>query len=167
MTRRQEPWWWTSYFCVSSGVFQENSAVFLQYSWIQCMEGEPAKPQILENKILQRFVTNPCVVVKRTSKQHIMHMAIVIVIVSILFCCNLYHLFFSFVAIAHLGLGTSTSQEAKEYFSDMQRHRIPFKYSGPQDDEAITLVRCYPSVWIIPWPIYIWSGLFKHPVGHN
>ncbi|XP_035768053.1 DNA topoisomerase 2-alpha [Neolamprologus brichardi] len=46
---------------------------------------------------------------------------------------------FQFVAIAHLGLGTSTSQEAKEYFSDMQRHRIPFKYSGPEDDEAITL----------------------------
>uniref|UniRef100_A0A3Q3VN89 DNA topoisomerase 2 n=1 Tax=Mola mola TaxID=94237 RepID=A0A3Q3VN89_MOLML len=39
------------------------------------------------------------------------------------------------------GLGTSTSQEAKEYFSDMQRHRIPFKYCGPEDDEAITLVR--------------------------
>uniref|UniRef100_H3D5N4 DNA topoisomerase 2 n=1 Tax=Tetraodon nigroviridis TaxID=99883 RepID=H3D5N4_TETNG len=37
------------------------------------------------------------------------------------------------------GLGTSTSQEAKEYFSDMQRHRIPFKYAGPEDDEAITL----------------------------
>ncbi|KAJ0015827.1 hypothetical protein NQD34_014117 [Periophthalmus magnuspinnatus] len=37
------------------------------------------------------------------------------------------------------GLGTSTSQEAKEYFSDMQRHRIPFKYSGPEDDDAITL----------------------------
>uniref|UniRef100_A0A3B3YVQ5 DNA topoisomerase 2 n=1 Tax=Poecilia mexicana TaxID=48701 RepID=A0A3B3YVQ5_9TELE len=37
------------------------------------------------------------------------------------------------------GLGTSTSQEAKEYFLDMQRHRIPFKYSGPADDEAITL----------------------------
>ncbi|XP_062330341.1 DNA topoisomerase 2-alpha isoform X2 [Osmerus eperlanus] len=37
------------------------------------------------------------------------------------------------------GLGTSTSKEAKEYFSDMQRHRIPFKYAGPQDDEAITL----------------------------
>lgn len=37
------------------------------------------------------------------------------------------------------GLGTSTAQEAKEYFSDMQRHRIPFKYSGPEDDEAITL----------------------------
>ncbi|XP_077359532.1 DNA topoisomerase 2-alpha isoform X2 [Festucalex cinctus] len=37
------------------------------------------------------------------------------------------------------GLGTSTSHEAKEYFSDMERHRIPFKYAGPQDDEAITL----------------------------
>ncbi|XP_076008405.1 DNA topoisomerase 2-alpha [Genypterus blacodes] len=37
------------------------------------------------------------------------------------------------------GLGTSTSQEAKEYFCDMHRHRIPFKYSGPEDDEAITL----------------------------
>ncbi|TRY95796.1 hypothetical protein DNTS_008329 [Danionella cerebrum] len=38
-----------------------------------------------------------------------------------------------------LSLGTSTSKEAKEYFSDMRRHRIPFKYSGPADDEAITL----------------------------
>lgn len=40
-----------------------------------------------------------------------------------------------------VGLGTSTAKEAKEYFCDMARHRIPFKYSGPQDDEAITLVR--------------------------
>ncbi|KAG8446726.1 hypothetical protein GDO86_014258 [Hymenochirus boettgeri] len=37
------------------------------------------------------------------------------------------------------GLGTSTSKEAKEYFADMQRHRIPFKYDGPTDDAAITL----------------------------
>ncbi|KAE8574832.1 hypothetical protein XENTR_v10003597 [Xenopus tropicalis] len=37
------------------------------------------------------------------------------------------------------GLGTSTSKEAKEYFSDMERHRIPFKYEGPIDDAAITL----------------------------
>ncbi|KAF7239114.1 DNA topoisomerase 2-alpha, partial [Varanus komodoensis] len=37
------------------------------------------------------------------------------------------------------GLGTSTSKEAKEYFAEMARHRIPFKYSGPQDDAAITL----------------------------
>jgi len=51
-----------------------------------------------------------------------------------------------FVVFTYPGLGTSTSQEAKEYFSDMQKHRIPFKYSGPADDEAITLVRCCPSV---------------------
>ncbi|XP_062894044.1 DNA topoisomerase 2-alpha [Mobula hypostoma] len=37
------------------------------------------------------------------------------------------------------GLGTSTAKEAKEYFADMERHRIPFKYGGPEDDAAITL----------------------------
>uniref|UniRef100_A0A7M4E424 DNA topoisomerase 2 n=1 Tax=Crocodylus porosus TaxID=8502 RepID=A0A7M4E424_CROPO len=37
------------------------------------------------------------------------------------------------------GLGTSTSKEAKEYFADMARHRIRFRYSGPEDDAAITL----------------------------
>ena len=39
------------------------------------------------------------------------------------------------------GLGTSTAKEAKEYFSDMDRHRIPFEYGGPGDDDAINLVR--------------------------
>lgn len=37
------------------------------------------------------------------------------------------------------GLGTSTAKEAKEYFADMKRHRIQFKYSGPEDDAAISL----------------------------
>uniref|UniRef100_A0A665UVD4 DNA topoisomerase 2 n=1 Tax=Echeneis naucrates TaxID=173247 RepID=A0A665UVD4_ECHNA len=37
------------------------------------------------------------------------------------------------------GLGTSTSKEAKEYFADMERHRITFRYSGVEDDAAITL----------------------------
>ncbi|XP_069033095.1 DNA topoisomerase 2-beta isoform X1 [Embiotoca jacksoni] len=37
------------------------------------------------------------------------------------------------------GLGTSTSKEAKEYFSDMERHRITFRYGGAEDDAAITL----------------------------
>lgn len=37
------------------------------------------------------------------------------------------------------GLGTSTSKEAKEYFSDMQRHRIPFRYAGTEDDASINL----------------------------
>uniref|UniRef100_A0A915CWD3 DNA topoisomerase 2 n=1 Tax=Ditylenchus dipsaci TaxID=166011 RepID=A0A915CWD3_9BILA len=36
-------------------------------------------------------------------------------------------------------LGTSTSKEAKEYFSDMTRHRILFKYGGPEDDNAVDL----------------------------
>ncbi|XP_077291439.1 DNA topoisomerase 2 isoform X2 [Arctopsyche grandis] len=37
------------------------------------------------------------------------------------------------------GLGTSTSKEAKEYFQNMERHRIPFKYSGSLDDRNIEL----------------------------
>lgn len=37
------------------------------------------------------------------------------------------------------GLGTSTSKEAKEYFSDMNRHCIKFEYSGSRDDLAIQL----------------------------
>ncbi|XP_044583861.1 DNA topoisomerase 2 isoform X2 [Cotesia glomerata] len=37
------------------------------------------------------------------------------------------------------GLGTSTSAEAKEYFSDMARHRIKFRYDGNQDDENIIM----------------------------
>ena len=37
-------------------------------------------------------------------------------------------------------MGTSTAKEAKEYFADMERHRILFRYAGPEDDAAITLV---------------------------
>ncbi len=36
-------------------------------------------------------------------------------------------------------MGTSTSNEAKEYFKDMRKHRIKFKYGGQADDEAIEL----------------------------
>ncbi|UYV70511.1 TOP2B [Cordylochernes scorpioides] len=39
----------------------------------------------------------------------------------------------------HECLGTSTAKEAKEYFADMTRHRIRFKYAGEQDDHAIQL----------------------------
>ncbi|XP_037024697.1 DNA topoisomerase 2 [Bradysia coprophila] len=37
------------------------------------------------------------------------------------------------------GLGTSTSKEAKEYFSNMDRHRVLFKYGGTEDDENIIM----------------------------
>jgi len=37
------------------------------------------------------------------------------------------------------GLGTSTSKEAKEYFSDFQKHRIKFHYGGGEDDSNINL----------------------------
>lgn len=44
------------------------------------------------------------------------------------------------VSIFRSGLGTSTSKEAKEYFAEMERHRITFRYGGAEDDAAITLV---------------------------
>lgn len=37
------------------------------------------------------------------------------------------------------GLGTSTNKEAKEYFQNMERHRILFKYGGQMDDRNIEL----------------------------
>ncbi|RWS31537.1 DNA topoisomerase 2-beta-like protein [Leptotrombidium deliense] len=37
------------------------------------------------------------------------------------------------------GLGTSTNEEAKEYFNDLSRHRIKFKYQGPEDDHSLLL----------------------------
>lgn len=37
-------------------------------------------------------------------------------------------------------MGTSTGKEAKEYFAEMEKHRITFRYSGAEDDAAITLV---------------------------
>ncbi|KAI1727367.1 DNA gyrase/topoisomerase IV, subunit A domain-containing protein [Ditylenchus destructor] len=54
------------------------------------------------------------------------------------------------------GLGTSTSKEAKEYFSDMVRHRIPFKYDGKQDDEAVELAFSKKKIearkeWLTNW----------------
>lgn len=51
------------------------------------------------------------------------------------------------------GLGTSTSKEAKEYFADMEKHRIMFRYAGTEDDAAITLVglTCLP---LSPFPCH-------------
>ncbi|XP_063685282.1 DNA topoisomerase 2-alpha-like isoform X2 [Bolinopsis microptera] len=37
------------------------------------------------------------------------------------------------------GLGTSTGPEAKEYFSDMGRHKIRFRYVGMEDDQKIQM----------------------------
>ena len=36
-------------------------------------------------------------------------------------------------------MGTSTSKEAKEYFSDMVRHKIKFKYDSQNDDDSILM----------------------------
>lgn len=55
-----------------------------------------------------------------------------------------------------IGLGTSTSKEAKEYFSDMLRHKIDFRYSGAEDDASINLAFNKKKVderkeWLLHW----------------
>ncbi len=54
------------------------------------------------------------------------------------------------------GLGTSTSKEAKEYFSDMDRHRIRFRYQGSEDDQCILLAFSKKKIeerkeWLTNW----------------
>ncbi|CAJ0586787.1 unnamed protein product, partial [Mesorhabditis spiculigera] len=54
------------------------------------------------------------------------------------------------------GLGTSTSKEAKEYFSDMIRHRIRFKYGGVDDDVAVEMAFSKKKIeerkdWLTKW----------------
>ncbi|XP_041374338.1 DNA topoisomerase 2-alpha-like isoform X2 [Gigantopelta aegis] len=54
------------------------------------------------------------------------------------------------------GLGTSTAKEAKEYFSDMERHRILFKYAGAEDDSSIQLAFSKKKIeerkeWLTNW----------------
>ncbi|KAM3727830.1 DNA topoisomerase 2 top-2 [Dirofilaria immitis] len=54
------------------------------------------------------------------------------------------------------GLGTSTSKEAKEYFMDMRRHRIQFKYNGEEDDYALDMAFSKKKIeerkiWLTNW----------------
>ena len=51
------------------------------------------------------------------------------------------------------GLGTSDAEEFKEYFVDLSRHKIPFRYSGTECDDRIRLAfakeRCDDrKVWL-------------------
>ncbi|VDO55007.1 unnamed protein product [Haemonchus placei] len=54
------------------------------------------------------------------------------------------------------GNRTSTSKEAKEYFSDMVRHRIKFKYGGAEDDHAVDMAFSKKKIeerkdWLTKW----------------
>ncbi|VDK74675.1 unnamed protein product, partial [Onchocerca ochengi] len=53
-------------------------------------------------------------------------------------------------------LGTSTSKEAKEYFMDMRRHRIQFRYGGEEDDDALDMAFSKKKIeerkiWLTNW----------------
>ena len=62
----------------------------------------------------------------------------------------------SFFIHSFSGLGTSTSKEAKEYFSDMLRHRIKFRHNDEQDDHCIDLAFSKKKIdqrkeWLTNW----------------
>lgn len=38
-----------------------------------------------------------------------------------------------------VGLGTSSAKEAREYFTDIERHTVKFIYDGRASDESIDL----------------------------
>uniref|UniRef100_A0A8C2SD18 DNA topoisomerase 2 n=1 Tax=Capra hircus TaxID=9925 RepID=A0A8C2SD18_CAPHI len=70
-----------------------------------------------------------------SSGNNLQHQHEIIQYLSFSFCLAYFYFHFKNCA----GLGTSTAKEAKEYFADMERHRILFRYAGPEDDAAITL----------------------------
>ena len=42
-------------------------------------------------------------------------------------------------AACRVGLGTSTAEEGREYFSNLDKHLLPFTWSGPQDGDDIVM----------------------------
>ena len=62
----------------------------------------------------------------------------------------------SYFIVVLTGLGTSTAKEAKEYFSDMARHKIGFQYTGTEDDASINLAFSKKKIeerkeWLTNW----------------
>ena len=72
------------------------------------------------------------------------------------FFIHFLFIFHSFFIHSFSGLGTSTSKEAKEYFSDMLRHRIKFRHNDEQDDHCIDLAFSKKKIdqrkeWLTNW----------------
>lgn len=60
------------------------------------------------------------------------------------------------------GLGTSSAQEAKEYFSELQRHKIDFVWNSDEDGDSIDLAFNKKRVddrknWITKFEVYLLS----------
>ena len=66
------------------------------------------------------------------------------------------------------GLGTSTSKEAKEYFSDLEKHCIRFRYAGEEDEKAIVLVGLKIAIMFISIPHILYHiGLIRNDFNLN
>ena len=106
--KRTVPFYFNRYFFL--GDQRKPAAMLLFFAWVPGVERSNWQLAYMEDKILQRFL--------------------------FFWSLKFWHFWFK-TSLLFLGLGTSTSKEAKEYFSDMVRHKIKFKYDGTGDDDSI------------------------------
>ncbi len=109
------------------------------------VEGKPmpdlAPPPPCPNK-----KDRPCASIDRGSRAFCYPVSCVVVTFERLFTVN------AFLS----GLGTSTHEEGKDYFRNIARHRIPFKYGGVEDDRCINLAFSKKKIeerkdWLTNW----------------
>lgn len=75
---------------------------------------------------------------------------------------NSYYLWFCFI-LNYIGLGISIVKEVKEYFVDMERYRILFRYVGFEDDVVIILVSILwikKNFFVIFFLLYVFFSSF-------
>ena len=96
---------------------------FIHYNW----------PELLRTDFIEQFITP---IVKAT-KNGVQHSFFSLPEFEHWKCTtdnwNTFHVKY------YKGLGTSTAKEAREYFSDMDRHQVDFSYSGRQCDDSIVM----------------------------
>ncbi|OAF68460.1 hypothetical protein A3Q56_03822 [Intoshia linei] len=113
---------------------------FIHYNW----------PNLLQHKFLDEFITPIVKVSKRGNSQSFYSMP------EFEIWKNETENWQTFNIKYYKGLGTSTSKEAKEYFQDLDRHLINFKYDGNEDDKSIELAFSKKKieqrkVWLTNW----------------
>lgn len=66
------------------------------------------------------------------------------------------------------GLGTSTDEEAKEYFRDLEKHKKDFVWEGDEDGEAIELAFSKKKIearknWLRQFEVRSWMSIVCFP----
>ncbi len=113
---------------------------FIHYNW----------PELLKLRFLEEFITP---IVKATKGSNSMSFFSLPEFFEWKAATDNWH---TYKIKYYKGLGTSTSKEAKEYFSDMKRHRILFKHESGMDDFSIEMAFSKKEIegrkkWLTNW----------------